>query len=295
MGCEEPTTGGNRGVSSTDSSKREIYQLDEFEKMKADLTILKRNLENQPPAAPNQVATPIAHVSTIVCPACDTEGHTIEEYDQLPMMKDTFWVNYQKGQNRKGSYENGNQPKFSYNNQNQCRDNQYNSLAPPHPSGDRYVAPNLRNTQHDIFTNTNDQNQRRVFNDPPKTIEELLEQQSLNMDKNFDRLKDGIKNLVKLMGGGRLPAQPVHAINGNIQGQNLMSKSMSSLYYVVAKSCKRQKRSEEGNELNSSGNYDFQNNFYTGDQSPIQATSRPSHSGDQSLVQTGPRQSVGKW
>lgn len=55
--------------------------------------------------------------------------------------------------------------------------------------------------------------------DQPKTIEELLEKQNQNMNKNFDRLNEGITNLVKLISGGRLPTQPVHAVNGITQEQ----------------------------------------------------------------------------
>lgn len=125
------------------------------------------------------------------------------------------------------------------------------------------MLPGLRNAENDTRPNTNDQNQRHVTNNPPKTIEELFEQQSVNMNKNFERLNEGITNLVKLMSSGRFPAQPVHHIDGNTQGQS-SNKEINAV--TILRSGKTLlKRSEEGNDLNN-----FQNNFYPDKHIPLQ-------------------------
>lgn len=52
---EESTKGGNRGVSS---DKRGVLQLDDFDKVRVEISMLKRTLESQTPAIPPQVVTP---------------------------------------------------------------------------------------------------------------------------------------------------------------------------------------------------------------------------------------------
>lgn len=183
--------------------------------MRADLIMLKRNLENQSPTVPPTVATLIAPAHAIVFVACDTEGYSVEECAQLPLMKDTFWVNYQKGQQQRGPYENGNQSNPSYNNNYPRRDAPYPNTGPPQPSGHRYVPLHQCNEQNNTRVNNNDHNKKRASNDQNSMIEQLFERQNQNINKNFDRLNEGITNLVKFMSEGHLPAQPVHSVDSN--------------------------------------------------------------------------------
>lgn len=37
------------------------------------------------------------------CPVCETEGHSAKDCAQLPMLKDTMWVNQRQGQWQKRS------------------------------------------------------------------------------------------------------------------------------------------------------------------------------------------------
>lgn len=52
-------------------------------------------------------------------------------------------------------------------------------------------------------------------------MEQLLECQSTNMNKNFDHLHEDINNFVKLMSGCNFPVQPFHSVDGHTPGKTL--------------------------------------------------------------------------
>lgn len=87
----------------------------------------------------------------------------------------------------------------------------------------------------------------------------------MNMNKNFEHLNEGLTNLVKLMSSGRLPAQPMHHVDGNTHGQS--SNEEINVVTVLRSGKTLPKRSEEGNDSNK-----FQNSFYPSEQIPVQAT-----------------------
>lgn len=75
--------------------KRGAYQIEDFERMKAEMLEMKRDWEISKTSS-TQIAEIKQPSTPISCLVCEVEGHTIEECPQLPVMKDTMMIYQQQ-------------------------------------------------------------------------------------------------------------------------------------------------------------------------------------------------------
>lgn len=229
---DEPTVDDTKGSSSNDYGQRKgAYQLDDYEKLQAEMVAIKRQLEFKQ-AAHVQAATIQPSPPPATCPVCEIEGHGIDECPQLPLIKDTLWLNQRQGQGQwqQRPYEANQQYPRREGNSNNYVPPSGNFLGPPRPNQRNYVPPPFRNEHPDARLNTMEHGIRKAITDQGKSTDGYLEKMSKNMEgmskdisgvnKNLTALNENIGNLVKLTNQGRLPAQPVHLMDNNQQGQS---------------------------------------------------------------------------
>lgn len=133
-----------------------------------------------------------------MCPVCDIEGHKVEDCPQLPMIKDTMWVNQRQEQWKPRPYEQNNQqhPQWggNVNNYAPVQGNfapPSTNFAPPlRPPQGAYIPIHQRPKHPNARFNNLKISLRKTIIDGNKNIIDGVKEHEKSLDRNFDRLHE---------------------------------------------------------------------------------------------------------
>ena len=97
---EEPKATNSSGAVL----KRGAYQVEDFDKMRAELFELKKKWETNKAESIQMTDTKQPSVP-IICPVCEIEGYAVDECPQLPVMKETMMIYHQQNSWKNKQYD----------------------------------------------------------------------------------------------------------------------------------------------------------------------------------------------